>query len=385
MTSTTRRLIASWIVGSLVGTAIIAATSPLFVRSYVPLHADSLRGVWTLPPAATYRWRSEGYADTSIGPLGMPGKVETPPRRPGTVRVALWGDSQAEGVCVGDPEKLFAQAQAISGERLEIFPLARSGEDAADWLTQMPKVERALDLDFHVILVVDLHDLLTASEAPLPPPSPSDVEAAKASIAATLPAFVIQAARHLLTEADETTPRRLRFRLGPVEGETTSGTTAVPVGTADPVTAAAAVRGQPSESSATSDGGDDSRRQLWRREIDAIDASTSLPVLILHAPVSPQIIDGRIVTETDDPSEFADMKSAADRAGLLVASTQRELMLSASEGDWPHGFHNGYIGSGHLNRTGNAVVARVLVKELFNALEAIREDPSGEVPSGEGN
>ena len=60
-------------------------------------------------------------------------------------------------------------------------------------------------------------------------------------------------------------------------------------------------------------------------------------------------------------------------------------MLSASEGDWPHGIHNGYIGSGHLNRTGNAVVARVLVKELFNALEAIREDPSGEVPSGEGN
>ena len=72
------------------------------------------------------------------------------------------------------------------------------------------------------------------------------------------------------------------------------------------------------------------------------------------------------------------MKSAADRAGLLVADARGQLMRSASEGNWPHGFHNGHIGSGHLNRTGNAVVGDVLVKQMFAAIATIREDPSGE-------
>jgi hypothetical protein len=250
-----------------------------------------------------------------------------------------------------------------------------------------------LDLDFHVILVVDLHDLLTASEAPLPPPSPSDVEAAKASIAAALPAFVIQAARHLLTEADETTPRRLRFRVGPVKGETTAGETtadettademnpaevAVPLATSEPIADAAARTGRQRESSATIDRSDDPHRLLWQSELDAIRAASSLPILILYAPVSPQIVDGRIVVETEDPADLIAMKSAADRAGLLVADAQGQLRRSASEGSWPHGFHNGYIGSGHLNRTGNAVVAAVLVKQVFQALEPIREDSGGE-------
>ena len=141
MTAITRRLIGSWLTGVLVGTGLIAATSPWFVRSYLPLHADPTRGVWTLPPDHWYRWRSEGYADTYVGPLGMPGKPTIPPTRPGVLRVALWGDSQAEGVCVADREKLFAQAEAIAGGRMQVFPSARSGEDAADWLTQMPAVE----------------------------------------------------------------------------------------------------------------------------------------------------------------------------------------------------------------------------------------------------
>ena len=113
MISTPRRLILAWIVGSLVGTAVIAITSPLFVRSYVPLTADPVRGVWTLPEGHAYRWRSEGYADTRIGPLGMPGKTSLGPRKPDCLRVALWGDSQAEGVCVGDHQKIFAQAEGL--------------------------------------------------------------------------------------------------------------------------------------------------------------------------------------------------------------------------------------------------------------------------------
>lgn len=342
MAATARRLIASWLAGSLVGTAIIAVTSPLFVRSYVPLEADPIRGVWTLPAGETYRWRSEGYADTWIGPMGMPGRREIPAREPDVLRVALWGDSQAEGVCVGDAFKLPTQMEGVSGGRLCVFPLARSGEDAADWLTQMPAVEGELGLDAHVILVVDVEDLRTATDAPLPPPDQTDVAAANASIAATFPAFVIQAARHLLRGADETTPRRLRFGLGPVES-------VVPF-------VDAAAPGQAM----------DERAAFWRQQLEAIRSASKLPILILFAPVAPQIIDGNIVVEIPAQREWDFVAGIARQYDIRVARADTQLSDSANAGRWPHGFHNGQIGSGHLNRYGNAAVASVLVEQILD-------------------
>ncbi len=234
--------------------------------------------------------------------------------------------------------------------------MARSGEDAADWLTQMPAVERALDLDVHVILVVDLQDLLTATQAPLPPPSQSDVAAANASIAAKVPAFVIQAARHLLTEADETTPRRLRFSVGPLQ-EVEAGpdvSAEVPKPTSNQEAALAATPlGQV---------------EPWRREMQAIRDASSLPILILHAPVTPQIVGGRVVTDSGADNAAVRMQSAAEQAGVRVASAQARLRQSAREGRWPHGFDNGNIGSGHLNKVGNAVVGSILVQQVLDPM-----------------
>ncbi|MGB1816105.1 MAG: hypothetical protein ACPHJ3_12185, partial [Rubripirellula sp.] len=51
-------LLGRWLLGVVVGTCLIAGTSPFFLRSYLPLNADPVRGVWTLPPDSEYRWRS---------------------------------------------------------------------------------------------------------------------------------------------------------------------------------------------------------------------------------------------------------------------------------------------------------------------------------------
>lgn len=363
MTANLRRLIGIWFVGMIVGTGLIAVTSPLFIRSYLPLQADPTRGVWTLPAGGLYRWRSEGYATTRIGPLGMPGKVEIPSRRPGTIRVALWGDSQGEGACVRDPDKLFAQTEMLSQGRLEVFPFARSGEDAADWLTQMPLIESAVDVDLHVLLIVDLGDLFGATEAPLPPPAASDVAAGNASIAAILPAFVIQGARHLLTEPDQTTRRSLRFTIGPahpqisfrdnefIEQDQTGATDQTKVFQTNPP--------------ALSDPSANSIDQ-WRTVMRAIRQASSLPILIVHAPVSPQIIDGTVVEAIDQGTDLNSVFSAARESGLLVATTHRELSEAASQGRWPHGFQNGHIGSGHLNALGNRLVSSVIVQTVLD-------------------
>jgi hypothetical protein len=321
------------------------------VRTYAPLHASQARGVWTLPAGHTYRWRSEGYADTEIGPLGMPGKLSIAQRDDGFVSVALWGDSQAEGVCVADDEKLFAQAERLSAEeyrrggRLEVYPFARSGEEAADWVTQMPAVEREVELDIHVLLIVDLDDLLAAPEAPIPPPSEADVEQANAAIAARLPAFVIQAARHLLTESDETTRRKLRFMIGPIAAD------------------------DPRQSS------------VWgpRRDADWIAATTAIrrasekPIVILYAPPAPQIIDGKVIVEDDGAADFEVMRVAAEAAGLIVIDTREQLRQSARQGRWPRGFHNGLIGQGHLNANGNTVVALELIDAVLDSRISLRE------------
>jgi hypothetical protein len=338
MKPTARRLVATWIVGAVVGTAVIAISSPLFVRTYAPLHADPVRGAWTLPEGETYRWRSEGYADTQIGPFGMPGKTSLSDLGPGVLRVALWGDSQAEGVCVRDDQKLFAQAQQISVQQpsrhpLQVFPLARSGEDAADWVTQMPAAERQFAIDLHVLLIVDLPDLIAATDAPVPAPSKSDVAGANAAIAARLPAFVIQAARYLLTQGDETTPRQLRFSIGPLATDAVS---------------------HPSRPAPMGE-------ERWLEPLMAMRRASALPILILYAPKSPQIVNGKVVQQDASATDFEAMKVVAQAAGIAVVDVGPSLRESARQGKWPHGFHNGVIGSGHLNAQGYAVVASQLV------------------------
>jgi len=139
-----RLLMTNWLRGIVVGTILVAVTSPLFVRSYLPREIDPIRGVAVMPAGATYRWRFEGYADSHIGPLGMVGKTDISEPTSNTVRIALWGDSQAEGVCVPDRDKLFKQLERRYAPRVEVFPLARSGDNVADWVAQIPAVAAAL-------------------------------------------------------------------------------------------------------------------------------------------------------------------------------------------------------------------------------------------------
>jgi hypothetical protein len=332
MNALSRQLILQWITGALIGTAIIAITSPLFVRSYLPLQTDPVRGVWTLSPNQTYRWRSEGYADTQIGPLGMPGKTFIGPRSKNVIRVALWGDSQAEGVCVADHQKIFARADQLGQGKIEVFPLARSGEDMDDWLTQISAVETELDIDAHVFLIVDLPDLLSALDAPLPPPDPSQVAQPNSAIASRFPAFVIQAARNLLTQSDDSTRRTLRFAIGPVASPVRPG-------------------GEQQQT----------KNNFWYENLTALKASSNRPLTILYAPKIPQILNGNVVQKDRHENDFLELQLAAEQIGIPIADVRPDLLQSAAVGRWPHGFHNGLMGSGHLNEIGNQIVAAQVV------------------------
>lgn len=363
-------LLCRWLLGAVIGTSLIAVTSPLFLRSYLPLNADAVRGVWTLPADSEYRWRSEGYANTAIGPFGMPGKTtgvgsssavsserlaQSQPTHASPLNIALWGDSQAEGVAVADSDKLFAKIESASAGHLNVFPLARSGEDAGDWVTQIPRVEKQFDIDHHVILVVEPVDLLAAVEAPLASPSVNDTTAANGALAAKLPAFVIQAARNVLREPDGATPRSFRFSVGPVDHVDPPHITNSQAGGTAPTGNKKQLEARLSRDNSG----------LWFNAFAAIRNATELPVVLLYAPLTPQIVDGKIRWQDPTADQFLMLQKAAKKFGISVVDARDELKNSVvSGGRWPHGFHNGRIGSGHLNRVGNKVLADKLVEQL---------------------
>lgn len=361
-----------WLLGLFVGTLLVAITSPWFTRSYLPLVVDPVRQTWVLSPGSEYRWRSEGYANTAIGPMGLPGKTRSlgqsrslvPDMRltgrslfprdsqAAVLRIAMWGDSQVEGVCLDDPDKLFAITERLCGGAVEVFPLARSGQDAAEWVTQIPAVEEALQIDLHLVVLADLEDVLAAVQAPLAPPSESDVAAANAAIAARFPAFIIQAARNLLTEDDGVSRRRLRFGVGPVNADpvsipNVSNIDSVPVHAVSPL---------PQNESVP--------RQDWDAAFHSLKQVTAKPIWVFDAPVSPQVVDGNVQTRSVEDPDFVAMKQAAVEHGVMVLSARERFREEASVGRWPHGFQNGRIGSGHLNAHGNRLIAEILAEAI---------------------
>ena len=328
-----RRLATRWLLGAVIGTALIAGTSPLFVRSYLPMAIDPVRDVLVLPTGADYRWRSEGYANTRIGPLGMPGKASIVDAKPGQsspepLRAALWGDSQAEGVSVPDDWKLFAQIERSSGGKLQVFPLARSGDSASDWVKQIPSVESELAIDMHIILIADLPDLLVSDD-------PSAESNTNQRIT-KLPAFVIQAARNLITDSDSGEIRKLRFSVGPTESSSGQASRRwIPVSSED-----------------------------WIKSIARIRDASDKPIWILYIPPSPQVADGRTNFDDSAAATFGAIRRIAEDRDVRAINCHSALCESARAGKWPHGFQNGQIGQGHLNATGYSVVAQVLLDAI---------------------
>ncbi len=323
-----RRLIATWSVGVLIGTALVALTSPLFVRSYLPLTFNPARGVRAMPAGADYRWRSEGYATTRIGPLGMPGKTSISDPRSGIMRIALWGDSQAEGVCLPDDQKLFAQIERHSTGPLEVFPFAQSGDDASDWITQIPLIEPELAIDMHVILIADLPDLLVSADR-----SPqSDTN----QLIAKLPAFLIQSIRNLIMDSSGTTIRKLRFSVGPVVSDTKQSAGISALVTDD----------------------------AWAKSIDLLRSTSDKAIWIVYAPPSPQIAYGIASFNDGAAAMYEVVQQIAERRGIETVNAHHALSESARAGRWPHGFQNGQIGTGHLNSAGYAVIAQTFLAAI---------------------
>jgi len=323
-----------WVLGGLVATLLVGLTSPLFVRSYLPRVVDPVRQVVVLQAGQPYRWRSEGYATTWVGPRGMPGRQSIPPMQSDAFRIAIWGDSQAEGVCVADAQKLHTQlerAAAGQGRSLVVLPFARSGDDGSDWISQMPRVETAFHVDQHLLLLAQWEDLA----AVLNPPKTEARPRLQSRLATTLPAFVIEAARRLVSDANDQ-PRKLRFSPGPMSPPAATWSTSKP----------------------------GPRETDWGVALRALAETTRRPIVIVYAPVLPHITAGQV--RSDDPQEsvFRSVQAEVAKYQITLVDVREAMRESARQGRWPHGFHHGRIGSGHLNPIGYRLIADQIVDAL---------------------
>lgn len=327
------KMIVRWILGLMAGTMIVWVTSPLFVRSYHGRVYDPISRSLVYPAGTAYRWRSEGYATTLFGPDGMPGR-QTPPRPHASRVIALWGDSQAEGVCVADRDKLWRVLQtglANKAESVDVLPLAKSGTDAADWIRGFDASEKLLGVTEHFLLVCELNDLLPLAQH-APDPMPGMPLVREDALLDVVPDFVIHAARGIFLQSASNELRRLRFGIGPV---------------AKNVAGAA-------------HGYYESSRFPAAEIADGLARSTTLPVTLLYAPRLPVIMGGTIKRTDSQNDAFERLATALRQTSVSVIDCRDALLDAADQGVFPHGFQNGVIGNGHLNETGyRAIVTRI--------------------------
>lgn len=333
-------MLVRWLLGSIAGTMIIAVTSPWFIRSYPQRVFSQERGVVVYQQGAEYRWRSEGYATTRIGPQGRPGESPVENKSLKAFRVALWGDSQAEGNCVPDDQKIAPLTEAsVSNVAVENY--ARSGDDCNDWIHQIQRLNETQSRAFnaHVFLITEWQDWCIDVEAPSEFVNPLENQ-----IARYAPAFTIQAVRNALTVDAAGTRRELRWTLGPVNAQRNSAS-----GSADDLPA---------------------RMRRLNRQLDRLkqaavgNESSMAKVVFLYAPLTPSVTGDRII-ESDDGDWF--VRVLGECAGGLngVAIDLRPQMIqSARAGNWPRGFQHGRFGSGHYNPAGNAIIATRLARQL---------------------
>lgn len=347
-----RRLLIQWVIGLLGSWLFVWIVGPWFVNSIlVRVHDHELDAI-TLREGDLIRWRSEGWADTRIGPHGLPGWTPND----ATTRMILWGDSQVEGFCVSDHEKLAAQCVQVAKQKyhaaIDCLPMGRSGSDATDWSRLMERADELWEPVFHVWVVTELSDLIAITSADQGKPttgrwaaeSPAIIRAAKNFHADA----AFQAARKLLFDPATGGLRSLRWTVGPV---------------AKPL-------------DVTNEAEQESINELLhktRDRITFINERFDRRLLLVYSPAIPRI-NGEVVLEHPDDEAWNAFAAMVNDEIHIIDLRESFRQLWSESGRFARGFHNGSASDGHLNRFGNQLIVKAIVDWMNES--GILETPS---------
>ena len=339
------RIVRQWLIGIVGSWACIWLLGPWLVNSILVRVHDPAMNVITLREGDLIRWRSEGWANTLVGPHGRPGWK---PNQASSC-IVIWGDSQVEGFCVDDPDKICNQivriAQAKQRQSIDCIPLGRSGTDATDWSRLTGPADALWKPFAHVWIITELADLIAFADrtdrtsdagSRWQAESPMPVLVAKATHADA----AFQAARNLVLDPTTGTRRSLRWTIGPVNDAIDSGSPSMSLHDETKVF------------------------QTVQEQLKQLDQRIDERLILVYAPSVPRIMGGIVEDHPDDAAweSFASLIAGT----TIMAIDMRGTFIDrwASDEKLARGFHNGTPSFGHLNAFGNQLIAEAIVDQL---------------------
>jgi hypothetical protein len=340
-----RRLLIQWVIGLLGSWLCVWIVGPWFVNSILVRVHDHELDTITLREGDVIRWRSEGWAETRIGRHGLPGWKPND----ATTRMILWGDSQVEGFCVNDQEKLAAQCIQVAKQKyqatIDCLPMGRSGSDATDWSRIMDRADELWNPVIHVWVVTELSDLLAITSTDQGKPTTGSWAAESPAIIRRAKKFhadaAFQAARKLLFDPATGGIRSLRWAMGPIVKPTKIGNEA-------------------DQESV------DALLQKTRDRVAFFNERLDRRLALVYAPAMPRI-NGEVVLEHPDDEAWNTFAAMANDEIPIIDMRESFRLLWTESGKFARGFHNGSVSDGHLNRFGNQLVANAVVDWINEA------------------
>lgn len=358
---------AKWLAGAACSVVVAWVVGAVFCNSPGMLEwSDEIDGI-RRSPHVTMQFRTEGWATSRFGLLGLSGIADTNAlRRPAVV---VWGDSHVEALQVPDEEKMAGQLRILmtrDGMPRTAIGMGLSGEMVADYYFKMPGWEARLPCAAHYILVTAPSELLpdqpdatyarfTARPTlALVPPSAGGFSARRTLVQRWLRKLRLEfvvALHHKVGGGgrDRNMFSRLRFTMGPVR----------------PRSEAAAP--PPLNATAESEALDFLLGRLAVR--------TTNPVTVVYVPLYPGWERNRIVLEGRDAAQVDRLAEACRAHGVGFVDLRAEFArYHAETGRFPRGFPNGRPGVGHFNAEGHRLIAEAIYRDLSGGDRALLAD-----------
>lgn len=340
-------ILINWLAGFIIATAGIWAMSPLTTDSPIVYVWDSALERY-VAEAGVYRKRSEGYATTHTGRLGINGIPDvTLVQGP---KVAIWGDSYVDARHVADDRKMSQVASRLFRERfgkpITAVAIAMEGWSMADICHQLPRYEKLCGgFEAHVIVFNEFTDFdigqpgraMTFRPGRPAHLAPNGWHPRRQRLKAAVYESGCNFAWLLLRDLAQHRP--LRFAPGKVRRPAENSTVNSP------------------EEPVSSEG----RAQV----LDALRATTERPILLVYVPALPGLYKGAVVDTEPFPSQLAELKALAKSRGMGFIDIGPQLAEAPRrDGRFPRGFANTLIYAGHLNTLGHHIVAQAIVNAL---------------------
>jgi len=343
--------------GAAVSLLPIWALSSLLSDSVDPMVFDPTVGRAVAIPGIEHRSRSEAWSHSRAGRHGIWG-VPDIGALPGP-KVAIWGNSHVEGLMLPDGEKIAQQVTALwrsrDTGRLTAYGVGIGGVDIATVYTLLDRYAAvARPTIRHVVIVPDMAFLEPRTRGPLPAlrPAPNPTFEAAPAPRPSVPGQTVLAWLHGLRFDfpyrlyEQARQVRTRWRLGRAHANQ------------PPPRDLPAWRATPELT------------ETWSFLLDEMQRRAgSVPVSYLYCPAVPALKQGEVGFEDPQQVAFEHFRMLCSQRGIICRSLASDfIQMFRDHGVFARGFvlHHPY--GGHLNRHGDAVIAKAVVTMLEDAL-----------------